>query len=126
MDQTTREVKRTERGWPAHFIGAHHCEFRRNTLLECGDVRLVISTVGANDPKQEGKYSLVNAYGFYETLVFKADKAPYWDIVPSQQVIYDGKWCIDKIKSTIDIEANDMHEAAVYALTKKLQEGAEV
>ena len=126
MEETLQEVKRTERGWGAHFIGAHHCEFRRNTLLECGDIRLVVSTVGANTPKQDGKYSLVNAYGFYETLVFKADKAPYWDIIPSQQVGFDSKWCIDKMRSTIDIEANDMHEAVVHEMTKKLQEGKKV
>lgn len=126
MNQTTREVKRTERGWGGHFVGAHHCEFRRNTLLEYGDIKLVISTVGAYAPGQDGKYSLVNAYGFYETLVFKADRAPYWDVIPSQQVHLDGKWCIDKIKSTVDIEANDMHEAAVHEMTKKLQEGQKV
>jgi hypothetical protein len=126
MEQTLQEVKRTERGWGGHFVSSHHCEFRRNTLLECGEVKLVVSTVGANTPKQDGKYYPVNASGFYETLIFKADRAPYWDIFPSQQVSFDGKWCIETMQGTVDIEANDMHEAAVHEMTKKLQEGQKV
>jgi hypothetical protein len=39
---------------------------------------------------------------------------------------FDSKWCIEKMRSTIDIEANDMHEAVVYEITKKLQEGKKV
>jgi len=39
-------IKRYERGWAGHFICSYLCHFRRNTLLEFGNVRIVISTVG--------------------------------------------------------------------------------
>ena len=40
------EVKRTERGYPGHFILSHRCVFTRNTLLEYGETRVIVSTVG--------------------------------------------------------------------------------
>lgn len=121
MEHTIREVKRTERGWGGHFVGSRHCEFRRNTLLECGEARLVVSSVGAYMPKEDGKYALVNGYGFYETLAFAPMIAPYWDIDPRLPIHFDGKWYIDKISNSIDIEANDMHEAIVHELSERLR-----
>ena len=72
----TDELNRTERGWAGHFIGAHQCKFRRNTLLELGDVRIVVSAVGAMELQigqtRKCPYEEVGYKRYFETMVFRA------------------------------------------------------
>jgi len=115
------EVKRTERGWPAHFICADSCLFRRNTLLECGKrKKIIVSTVGSM--VRHDKPQRVGAGRNYETMVFKAEKdGPYWDVDVTKEIPFNSKWMIKGISFRTDQEANDMHEAVVNEIAGKLE-----
>jgi hypothetical protein len=111
------EVIRTERGWAGHFISASRCRFRRNTLLECGDKRIVVSTVGAMDNGEQIGYNR-----YYETMAFWARKdGIYWDSDTAKQAPFKSRWYIGTLSGTSDAEANAMHEAVVAELTERLQ-----
>jgi hypothetical protein len=111
------EVKRTERGWAGHFISASRCRFRRNTLLECGEKRVVVSTVGAMDNGEPIGY-----VSFYETKAFWAKKnGIYWDANTSKKVHFKSKWHVATLSENSDAEANEMHEAVVAELSERLQ-----
>jgi hypothetical protein len=117
-------VKRTERGWAGHFICSYKCLFRRNTLLECGDVRLVVSTVGglrtAVSPPETIGYNR-----YYETMVFPACyEDPYWEADTARgEISFESNWAIDHIGRKSAGEANDMHEAVVDEMTARLEAG---
>ena len=65
--------KITERGWAGHFICAARCNFRRNTLIESGDTRVVVSTVGALRLKEDRQgFSDLGCDRTYETMAFRA------------------------------------------------------
>ena len=101
------EVKRTERGWGGHFIGGDNCKFRRNTLLEYGIKKWIVSTVG-NYTFGDNTIGLGR---YYETMVFKAYKdRMYWDADVSEQIFFDSNWALDKLDYNSDLEANEMHE----------------
>lgn len=125
IEQNLKEVKRTERGWAGHFCCSSSCKFRRNTLLECDDIQIVVSTVGAmyND---KGKLEEIGLNRHYETMAFLVDKStgPYKDADFSKEVAFESngalKW---HKKGYIDNEANEMHEAVVNELTRILEQG---
>lgn len=122
-------VTRTERGWPGHLIVAEACLYRRNTLLECGEMRIVVSTVGAykyNDQLRE-----IGAFGrYYETMAFEAKRnGPYWDADVHEQVLLSDRWCIcaesaEALPEEVDLLADQMHEANVAELSQRLADSA--
>jgi len=119
------EVKRTERGWVAHFVCASRCAFRRNTLLECGEQRVVVSTVGnMRKLAVEGPGTEEIGIGrFYETMAFRAVfEDPYWEADISNQVNFESPRAISDAKQDADLRANAMHEAVVAEISGKLQE----
>lgn len=116
------DVKRTERGWAGHFICSASCLFRRNTLLELGETRVVVSTVGLmrND---DDEFEEVGIGRHFETMAFHADAADerYRDADVHRQVRFESEWSISELDA--DDRANDMHEAVVAELTATMEGG---
>ena len=127
-----QEVKRTERGWAGHFIGANHCRFRRNTLLEYGNEKWVVSTVGCYVNPLSGKMEEIGYHRWYETMAFRvnAEDAGYYDADVTQEIPFESEWGIFadtaeelfKEHPLVDNDANDMHEAVVAELMEKIKE----
>lgn len=118
---------RTERGWPAHFICGDRCLFRRNTLLENDDSRVIVSTVGCMRNPRTGQVETIGALGrYYETMAFAANKeGPYWEINVERQVSFDSDWSIsadspEALPDDVDNRADSMHETVVSELSAKL------
>lgn len=113
----------TERGWPGHFICADRCRFRRNTLIECGANRIVVSTVG-DYRDRDGKVDTIGYDRYYETAAFKACKdGEYWDANTSERVCFESAWSIKTFNALSDMRANDMHDAACREIASKMERG---
>jgi hypothetical protein len=117
------KVKRSERGWAGHYICANKCRFRRNTLLECDEIRIVVSTVGLMDLKGDGSFEGVGADRHFETMAFHADPTDsrYHDADVEREVSFGSPWHINEVDA--DDRANDMHEAVVAEIAAGLEGG---
>jgi hypothetical protein len=120
-------IKITERGWPGHFICAPDCLFRRNTLIEIGTRKVVISTVGNLRDKQ-GRMTSIGHNRFYETLAFDAkENDPYNDIDVSKDLYNFTSECgiygedPRELGCYVDNEANEIHEGVVAEFVRELQ-----
>lgn len=133
MVKKLKKVKRTERGWPGHFICCERCVFHRNTLLECGKIRIVISSVGMminysspDFPNRISYDSIGAGKRMFETMVFhaKLEHGIYWDADVSRSVDFTSDAGVfGQIKVDSEMICNNQHEAIVSELTKKLQKG---
>ncbi len=114
----------TERGWPGHFICASDCVFRRNTLVEHGDERVVVSTVGNMRRKHDEKPDTIGAFGrTYETMVFRAIfKEGYWEADTCEQLEFYSNWALTGLHNLSDAAANSMHEKVVKELSERMTE----
>jgi len=118
------EVTRTERGWAGHFCCAQSCLFRRNTLLECGEIKIVVSTVGGMFMKREDQQPAeIGMNRFYETMAFHSDAedTKYHDADVGREISFESEWAIET--KDADNEANAMHEVAVTEITERLAKG---
>lgn len=129
-----REVKRTERGWCGHFIGGRDCQYHRNTLLEYGDKKIVVSTIGRYFPphkrEQLGKdkrwiltseyFEMLGLDRYFETMAFMTREIEpgYIDADVTQQILFDSNWSLPQ--PDMENEADEMHEAVVAEITKDL------
>lgn len=122
-----KPVRKTERGWAGHFIVSTYCLFRRNTLLECGTRRVVVSTVGNYRPRpiENGAAESIGSSRHYETMVFRAKyEAPYWEADTARgELSFDANWRLEGVRQESDQKANDMHEAVVAEFTTRLAKG---
>lgn len=121
-------IIRTERGWAAHFCCAQWCRFRRNTLLEHGDSRVVISSVGDYHRPIHGEETKgpeeVGLDRYYETMAFEAMReAPYWEADIGEQLSFESEWALEEHGRGSDLPANAMHEAVVAECIKKMHRG---
>ena len=120
-------VKRTERGWPGHFICSDRCKFRLNTLLEYDDKKIVVSTIG--NMYIDGKPETIGYRRWYETMVFYAYQDGYYiEADVSRQLYPDQDWGIwadiyDELPNDVDNVANQMHESIVQEFIQKLESG---
>jgi hypothetical protein len=116
-------MKVTERGWAGHFVCANRCYFRRNTLVEHGEIKIVVSTVGLM-PKLDGKgWEEIGINRHYETMAFHADANDkrYRDADVSKQIYFDSEWAIREVDA--DDRANIMHDKAVKEIWTRLRRG---
>jgi len=114
-------MKITERGWAGHFILGDRCLFRRNTLIENGDRRIVVSTVGCLRKEYNGKYTYdtIGAGGrTYETMAFEAIfEDGYWEADIEKGLSFDSNWQLKGFHRLSDAAANRMHENVVSELS---------
>lgn len=119
-------VTRTERGWGGHFICADRCLYRRNTLLECGERRFVVSSVGAMR-KDGGGFGPIGAFDrYYETMAFEVKREGlYWEADVQREVPFESEWSIcattpEQLPSDVDNQMDRQHEAVVAELSANL------
>jgi len=116
-----KRVKRTERGWAGHFCLAQRCLFRRNTLLECGKEKVVVSTVGLLYNRETNEIEKIGSDGYYECMVFPAiKKGNYWDADWSKTLESE---TITFFNEGSDQKANEMHEDMIKKFTDKMKKG---
>ena len=123
-------VVRTERGWAGHFIRACRCGFRRNTLLDAGTVKVVVSTVGNYTTTGfRNGWGEISPGRAAETMAFVAhlektkSGARYWDADVGREVFFTSRWSLSMDECTDDHVINEMHEAVVDEIAHALKKG---
>jgi hypothetical protein len=118
------QIKITYRGIPGHFCCSHRCMFHLNTLIEYGNKRIVVSTVGLMlDPmnKDHNKiiYAEIGVNRYYETVAFWAKKnGDFWDANIDRPVEFDSPWAWSNLSD--ETNAEDGHRKVVQEMVDKL------
>ncbi len=116
----------TERGFAGHFIGVDRCRYCRNTLVECGELRIVVSTVGNYRPMSQDATE-IGHNRFYETMAFKATRdRGYWEADVCEEIAFESPWAIDHAEHHADGEADAMHDAVVSEIAASLERDLKV
>lgn len=124
------KVKRTERGWCGHFIGGADCMYHRNTLLEYGEQKAVVSTIGYYLPRNKrqeywkhGKmdFEMVGRDRYFETMAFLADDSQYHDADVTKVIGFNSNWELDK--PDMEMEADAMHDTVCDEIAEDMVNG---
>lgn len=115
------KVKRTERGWAGHFCCADRCLFRRNTLLEYGGLKVVVSTVGRMLNLKGDDFEMIGRGRHFENRVFMSCGNKWDDIDSGNPVSFKSER--DLPEPDMELEANEMHENVVKEITGYLLAG---
>jgi hypothetical protein len=120
------KIKKTERGWAGHYICSYECLFTRNTLIEYGDKKWIVSTVGNKyvyDTETMDKLQdTIGHNRYYETMAFKSCNDEYDDIDVSRQISFNSNWAINDMENKPDLRANKLHDDVVKELSIKIKE----
>lgn len=115
------QVNRTERGWAGHYILADRCSFRRNTLLEYKDQKVVVSTVGRMNHVLGIGIVPISHDRHFETRAFMSC-GNKWDDIDSSKPVFLKSEC-NLPEPDMELEANEMHENVVKEITGYLLAG---
>lgn len=131
-NKSNEKLKITERGWPGHFIAAESCLFRRNTLIEYGRYKVIVSTVGEYINPLTRKMDAIGHERWYETMAFVGGEYNgYIDADAGKAVKFTSE-CgmyardIDELAlkyGLVDNAANRMHDNVVKEISTILLEG---
>ena len=123
-----KQVKITERGFAGHFCASQYCYFRRNTLIEYKNKRVVVSTVGNYNPPYLGErfkgkeHKEIGCGRFYETMAFEAKYvAPYWEACVSKEYPFKSNWALNELEFDTDSKADKMHDNVVKEISKSIK-----
>lgn len=122
------EVKRTDRGWAGHLCVANYCRYHRNTLLEYGDKKVVVSTVG-HYVNPQNEIDQIGLNRWYETMCFEGhEENGYIEADIHNGISIDNEWGIwgktwqevlDQFP-LVDNRADEMHETIVQEMIDRL------
>lgn len=116
------KVKKTERGWAGHCCISHKCIYHRNTLLEYGDRKVVVSTIGRWLDKDGIDFIQLGCDRYFETKAFIAkvnDK--YNDADVKKAVCFSSECTLPS--PDMELEADAMHERVVDEISMDLENG---
>lgn len=117
------EIQVKERGWPAHFVLADKCTFTRNTLLQHGQNRVVISSVGCllSSYKSDAEIEMIGSGRYYEVKAFVAIwEDNVWAADVQKQIDLECNQVITEMTDDSHIKADLMHDEAVAEVMMNL------
>lgn len=115
MSNPNNDIEITYRGWAGHFICAHKCRFRLNTLVRVNERRVVVSTVGLMENALGNGFEEIGLDRHFETMAFEAkpDENKYWDADVSREVSFPGDWSFPTAGAEGEHWANRNHARVV-------------